>query len=209
MSLQSTSRKALALILTPLALIMGPAMTPQPAMAENSIASEENDSVIKLRQFLSQRHDGTISFDRNAAEQAGNDPQAISIVDSQITLINSMINSGQTVYISDDFDATVWLQGSRARGVNKTVIHWYGLTEWYMDSDKASELVNALDKAGDVATFAFLAGKYSWIPSVFVAGAYVYKAAVVNAAAPGRGIIMKQQVIFGSTEPPMLWYESQ
>lgn len=179
----------------------------------NAASTELDITEINMEQYFTLSEDGTIDYDTLAAEADGIDEHIISAVEAQISHMNQLVLSGKA-YITNDFAAVQYTSLARASGENKVVTHWYGLTELYMDSDKADELYNRLLMLGDnMSNYAFesaLEGAgVEGAAGVLMAGYfYNYWYQVGVAKEPGRGIIMNIQtdLLYGGQT---IWFSSQ
>lgn len=202
--------RIMSVLLTVMIVLFGAAaVSTAPANAiDNRIGVRVSSDVYVLKKYLKKDADGKIVFDKISAIHSGASREAIEIVGSQIQLMNKMSDSNNSI-VGEDYSVTTYYVSGRVRGVNKTVIHWYGLIEWYMDSGKAQLMIDMFgETAKNVMTVGEAYSVYSWIPTIFASGMLIAQAAIVNAAEPGRGIIMKQQNIPGS-DMPALWFDSQ
>ena len=159
--------------------------------------SEENSFEQNMEQYFSISDDGLILFDTISAEQNGVNQELINSVANQIDKMNQLVLNGDA-YITEDYSVVQYLGFSRARGENKIVTHWWGLTEIYMDSAKAEDLYDDLVTItmsySDLAYDAFFENIPAGILYNLVNLSYVnYLLQVEQAKAPGRGIIMNIQ----------------
>ncbi len=174
-----------------------------------------NPSISELEQFLTKDDNGLMVFDAETALSNGFSNDIVADVEAQILSMNNLVIQG-IAYIDEHYSAIVILPSTRARGVSKVVTHWYGLTEVYMNSDEAQDLINSLSAVGDGATIGgllgFLPGNIGsvlgGISGILGVGTLIYRWQVEQAAAPGRGIIMYIQTNFGTTTQS-IWFTSQ
>lgn len=179
------------------------------------IDEAENTSISELEQFLSKDDNGLIVFDTEAALSDGFSNDIVTDVETQIASMNNLVIQG-TAYIDENYSAIILLPSTRARGESKVVTHWYGLTQVYMNSDEAQDLIDSLSAVGDGATIGSLLGflpgnigsVLGGIAGILGVGTLIYRWQVEQAAAPGRGIIMNIQTNFG-TSTQSIWFTSQ
>ncbi|GEM_PF-599300 len=203
-------RKLIAVVLT-LAMTLSTGIMTYAAPIDEA----EDTSISELEQFLKKDDNGLIVFDTEAALSDGFSNDIITAVEAQISSMNSLVIQG-TAYIDENYSAIILLPSTRARGESKVVTHWYGLTEVYMNSDEAQDLIDGLSAAGDGATIGgllgFLPGNLGsvlgGIAGILGVGTLIYRWQVEQAAAPGRGIIMYIQTDFGTTTQS-IWFTSQ
>lgn len=203
-------RKLIAVVLT-LAMTLSTGIITYAA----PIDKVENTSISELEQFLTKDDNGLIVFDTEAALSAGFSSDIVTDVETQILSMNNLVIQG-TAYIDENYSAIILLPSTRARGESKVVTHWYGLTEVYMNSDEAQDLIDSLSAVGDGATIGgllgFLPGNIGsvlgGIAGILGVGTLIYRWQVEEAAAPGRGIIMYIQTNFG-TSTQSIWFTSQ
>lgn len=153
--------------------------------------------------YISETEVGKLALNEVAAAEAGFSAGAVATVSHQINVMNDLLDNNVSASLGDDYSVTVSYLSPRARGVNKVVTHWYGLTEVWMDSDKAQELIRNLEKGQDVGSA--LGGIAGGIIQGYF---YVSAATVRNAAAPGRGIIMYSQYN-AMAQAQNIWFASQ
>ena len=123
-------------------------------------------------------------------------------VESQIASMNALVTQG-LAYIDENYSAIILLPSTRAQGESKVVTHWYGITEVYMNSDEAQDLIDSLAAVGDGATIGgllgFLPGNLGSvlgrIVGIFSVSTLIYRWQVEQAAASGTGIIMYIQTV--------------
>lgn len=203
-------RKLIAVVLT-LAMTLSTGIITYAA----PIDKVENTSISELEQFLTKDDNGLIVFDTEAALSAGFSSDIVTDVETQILNMNNLVIQG-TAYIDENYSAIILLPSTRARGESKVVTHWYGLTEVYMNSDEAQDLIAALSTVGDGATIGSLLGflpgnigsVLGGIAGIFGVSILIYRWQVEQAAEPGRGIIMHIQTDFG-TSTQSIWFTSQ
>lgn len=107
------------------------------------IDESEDTSISELEQFLNKDDNGLIVFDTEAALSDGFSNDIITAVEAQISSMNNLVLQG-IAYIDENYSAIILLPSTRARGESKVVTHWYGLTEVYMNSDEAQDLIDGL-----------------------------------------------------------------
>jgi len=168
-----------------------------------------SDKVSGLDSYMSLAENGTIIFNSTEALSDGYSNEAVSAVKSNISSMNALVVSGK-VYIDASFNAHE-LPLTRA-GVSKVVTTWYGLTQIYMTSSEANQLIKNLSKIGDATT---IAGAIGFIPGASIIGSMAtvmgigtlfYRWQVEQAAASGRGIIMNIYTYNGNQS---IWFTSQ
>lgn len=175
----------------------------------------ENTSISELEQFLTKDDNGLLIFDTEAALAEGFSHDIVMAVDAHISSMNDLVIQG-TAYIDENYAAIILLPGTRVQGESKIVTYWYGLTQVYMNSDEAQELINNLSAVGDSATIGgflgFLPGKFGdalgGVANIVGAGTMIYRWQVEQAAASNRGIIMNIQTPIGSNVQS-IWFTSQ
>ena len=201
-------RKIISVMLS-LTLVVGLAI---PAFATES---ETTTSVDGMDQFMELTAAGTIYLDVESALDAGYDEMCVNAVATHIANMNQLVINGNA-YIDDTFTATVYFVSPRAKGESKVVTHWYGLTEIYMNSDEADELISNLSTIGDVATvggvFSFFSnailGAIGNVAGIIGIGTLIYRWQVEAAAEPGTGIIMHIQTNFVDGSQT-IWFTAQ
>ncbi len=189
----------------------------QPAFAATNTYDEENRAISMdgMDQFMKLTDSGTIQFDTAGALSAGYSEKSVATVSTQIDGMNQLVVNGNAS-IDDTFTATVYFMGTRAKGQSKVVTHWYGLTEVYMNSDEAAELIAGLSTVGDATTITGLVGllpgpiasAIGGISGILGFGTMIYRWQVEAAAKPGNGIIMNIQTNF-TDGTQSIWFTSQ
>lgn len=182
-----------------------------------AFAAENYDppSIDGMDQFMELTAAGTIYLDVESALDAGYDEMCVNAVATHIANMNQLVINGNA-YIDDTFTATVYFVSPRAKGESKVVTHWYGLTEIYMNSDEADELISNLSTVGDVTT---IGGALSFLPNALLSGignlaaivgigTLIYRWQVEAAAEPGTGIIMHIQTNFVDGSQT-IWFTAQ
>lgn len=158
-----------------------------------------------LEKYIVKLEEDILVFDADDAIAAGYDFEMVRYIHQNIDAMNNLIKEGAV--LNEDFSVTLYVMSARARGVTKTVVHWYGLTEVWMNSDDTNEFINALEGSGNAGSW--LSGKFGAIVDAIVHGAAALSlAAVKAAAAPGNGIIMYSQYD-GTTLSTNVWFTSQ
>ena len=120
----------------------------------------------------------------------------ITSVESQIASMNALITQG-LAYIDENYSAIILLPSTRAQGESKVV------TQVYMISDKAQDLIDSLSAVGDGATtgglLGFLPGNLGsvlgGIAGIFGVGTLIYRWQVEQATVSATGIIMYIQTV--------------
>lgn len=162
-----------------------------------------------INHFFDLTEDGFIALDIESAKLNGISEQIILQAQTQIDYMNDLVTKGRT-YINEDFDAITVFPKARAaaRGVNKTITHWYGATDYYMDSIKAQGLIDNIEKFGTEASSLHLPTALANIISV-MNKAQVWQ--LKQAAKNGNGIIMRvQQNLYDISNPaPIIFFLSQ
>lgn len=184
-------------------------------------------SLLGLEKYIEISDSDLLIFDADSAIANGYPCETVEAIKQHISNMNLLVELGYA-YIDQSFSAVIQLPAtnkkhsgiplfrSSARGESKVVTHWYGLTEIYMNSDEAQDLINALSAAGDGSTVASLLsflpgglgtilGSISTISGVQIT---LYRWQIEQAAAPGRGIIMNVQYNF-TTNDQSIWFVSQ
>ena len=180
----------------------------------------ENENIAELIRFLSISEEGFLIFDELAAQKSGVSSERISYLNSRVEYMNSLVLD-YGAYIDDSFSAVIYLPSARANGECKVVTYIHGLTEVYMDSEVADEILNYLSMVGNVATasgvlarlatftkFKAVAGQLSDLATIVGGVALVYYWQIELAAAPGRGIVMSI-LDDGTTATPTVGYSPQ
>lgn len=197
-----------------------------PASATEVTVSEDHSfSVFELERFLSLTKEGTIHFDVAGAKAAGYPATNISAIHEHITMMNNLATNNN-LYIDESFTLRLSMRAlpeddDNIPGINHVEIHWYGLTEVYIDSVNARNLVNNAKKVGNyinavdvVLTInSFPAfGPYALQLSALVSTVSIANAIQVwqieNAASHGTGIIMSTYHD-GTTAVPLITYTPQ
>lgn len=205
MSIRNRGRTLLAVLLAVLScIVLGFAGVSSSNAAEAQTVDASIPAEVRgMDAYIFRTGAGDLSLDETAAVNAGFSSDAIATVFHQIGVMNDLLDNNASATLSDDYTVTVLYPTPRARGVNKVVTHWYGLTEVWMDSDKAQELIRNLEMGQDVGSaLGGIAGNI--IQGYF----YVSVASVKNAAAPGRGIIMYSQYN-AVVQAQNIWFASQ
>lgn len=104
--------------------------------AENSYSSD-------MVQYFSITAEGTIYFDELSAEEDGVGSTSIMAVREQIGKMNRLILE-ENAYVTDDYSVVMYFASTRAAGEYKVVTHWYGMTEIYLNSDQAADLLDSM-----------------------------------------------------------------
>ena len=202
-------RKIICMMLS-LALIAGLAI-PAFAAENNGIPS----SIDGMDEFMELTVIGTIYLDVESAVDAGYNEEYVTAIATHIGNMNQLVINGDA-YIDETFTATAYFVSPRAKGESKVVTYWYGLTQVYMNSDEADELIANLSTIGDVTTIAGLVGLLPYalanviggIAGILGFGTMIYRWQVEAAAETGNGIIMNIQtnLVDGSQT---IWFTSQ
>ena len=79
--------------------------------------------------------------------------EAINMVEHQLFIMNDLSRSKNSVVDSTTLTVTIYQSSARARGVNKYIVHWNGLTERWMDSDNTKAYIRGLETGGNVSKF--------------------------------------------------------
>lgn len=155
-----------------------------------------------LDEYISTSPTGAFTLNEDAALTDGYSQEAINMVEHQLFIMNDLSRSKNSVVDSTTLTVTIYQSSARARGVNKYIVHWNGLTERWMDSDNTKAYIRGLETGGNVSKFV-----PGWVGSM----AKLYSASSIaqakQAAKPGRGIIMfTQYSTTGTTTIPNIWY---
>lgn len=200
-------RKIVSVMLS-LVLVAGLAI---PAFAADN---HDSSSVDGMDQFMELTAEGLISFDEAAAVSSGYHVDVVTKVATYIAGMNELVMNG-VAYIDESMSAVVYLRGTRAVGESKVVYHWYGLTEIYMNSDEADDLIANLNSTtnvtnGNLATIfgAIIGGWVSYALTGMTIGLTIYRWQVEQAASYGTGIIMYIQYDL-VTSMQSIWFGPQ
>lgn len=175
----------------------------------------ETTSVDGMDRYMELTTSGTIYLDAEGALNAGYSAQSVTAVSAHIDHMNQLVLT-DNAYIDNTFTLTIYFMSPRAKGESKVVTHWYGLTEIYMNSDEAEELIDNLESAGSVYD---LAGFVSYLPGniasaiggisgIFSFGTTLYLWQVEAAAQAGTGIIMHIQTNY-TDGTQSIWFTAQ
>lgn len=163
-------------------------------------------SMVGMQRFI-ESDDNQVSFDEERALQAGYDPRDVETVSTQVATMNEQLAHHDGVLV-DSGTVAVENTGSMlraaVRGVNKTVYHWWGVTEFWMDSSRAQQFIKTLERGSGWVNY--LPGFPVRVISKAIVQTWLQGAR--NAAKPGRGIIAYQQLISGTSTVNM-WFASQ
>lgn len=136
-----------------------------------------------LDEYISTSPTGAFTLNEDAALTDGYSQEAINMVEHQLFIMNDLSRSKNSVVDSTTLTVTIYQSSARARGVNKYIVHWNGLTERWMDSDNTKAYIRGLETGGNVSKFV-----PGWVGSM----AKLYSASSIaqakQAAKPGRGI---------------------
>ena len=102
-----------------------------------------------MNRFLRQGGKNKLVFDAVSAKRAGYSDRDLKIVSSQIRLMNMLLSEGQAILHPDGslslrYYASEGSSRTLARGINRMVIQWYGVFEYWLDSDKARGLISEM-----------------------------------------------------------------
>ncbi|MFC0265470.1 hypothetical protein [Alloscardovia macacae] len=143
-------------------------------------------------------------YTQESINQVKKNLEVMNLINSQ-TEYASVSGADLTVYVPPDSSMNSGYSAFRAapaRGVNKVVAHWYGVTETWMDSKAADKFINAL-KSGKTPA-GFITG---WVG---VATKVMLNSLIQNATAAakkGRGIIAYSQM--NSVGNMNIWFGAQ
>lgn len=202
-----------------IALMMIIGMTYFPV--EVTAATVKTDiSQIDMEKYFAITAKGTIEYDLDGARDDGIDEDIILFVNTQICRMNELVLAGHA-YINDNYEAVMYGVMNRAAvGENKVVTTWYGLTQLYMDSDKADALYNELSALSENLINSVNDSMYNailensgvnvlHIAALGLSGYFgLYAWQVEQAKEPGRGIIMNVQNDY-TNQTQSIWYTSQ
>lgn len=202
-------------ILFALILVLSFALQPVSAAQMVYSGDDSNSRYGNLESFMTLATNRTINFDSESAVKAGIDKDIITAVRSQIDYMNHMVLT-QDAYIDDTFTLTVYFPSTRARGESKVVTHWYGLTEVYLNSTEAEELIDSFSAVGDATSISGLVGMLPGpiasaignISGILSFSTMIYRKQIEAAAEPGNGIIMYVQNNF-EYGTQSIWFTSQ
>ena len=167
-----------------------------------------------IDQFFTILTDGTISFDIDSALSAGYAEEDVVFVSNNIKKMNYLLTE-MDGYLTPDFSLVIPISGTRAVGESKIVTTWYGLTQVYMNSDEAQDLIDELNAVGDIIAIsgflALLPSPYSTLVGFYLYGTsmgiLIYRNQVISAASAGTGIIMNIMDIDGENQT--VWFTAQ
>lgn len=182
-------------LLTALACCMLLAFRPASAQAAESVEAGVPPSMVGMERFVSE-NDGQVAFDERGAKAAGYSDSDVQTVAGQVEAMNEQIeigdgylaNDGTVVAQEDKADADVnpLFRAARARGVNKTVYHWWGQVDHWTDSNRANSLISALKRGkagvGAVNAVVPIPNLYKWATNGHMTGLAISAEA---AAKPG------------------------
>ena len=175
------------------------------ASAEETSDTSTPAMIQGLDAYISTGVGGTFALDEESAQADGYSQEAINMVKHQLSIMNELSNSENSVVDPATLTVTVYQISTRARGINKYVVHWNGLTERWMDSDNANAYIQGLETGGNVSKFV-----PGWVGSMTKLYSASSIAQAKQAAKPGRGIIMfTQYSTTGTTTIPTVWYGAQ
>lgn len=158
-----------------------------------------------LDEYISTSPTGAFTLNEDAALTDGYSQEAINMVEHQLFIMNDLSRSKNSVVDSTTLTVTIYQSSARARGVNKYIVHWNGLTERWMDSDNTKAYIRGLETGGNVSKFV-----PGWVGSMAKLYSALSIAQAKQAAKPGRGIIMfTQYSTTGTTTIPNIWYGAQ
>lgn len=173
------------------------------AFAEEDV---RNDELREVEKYLSIDENEIIVFDSENAKKKNVSDTCIDSIEANINWMNQLVNE-KNAHVNQDFSVTIYLKSTRANGVNKVVVHWYGLVQAYMDSVETGKFIRQLEGTHGVISDwnGIFGGAFSGIMQV---GLKVNISAVKAAAKSGRGIIMNQQYD-AVTQLYNVWFVSQ
>lgn len=124
------------------------------AVPVGAVSTSQHDvSQLEMEKYFTLTADGLILFDTNTAANDGISQDDIIFVQSNVTVINSLVSTGEA-YINSDFHAISY--SNRARSVTGGVTGydyaWDGSLLIYLNSDDTKKLINDLNGGEDVAT---------------------------------------------------------
>lgn len=197
----------MCIVFTIISTLLLPISVVQQSHANESNLSEQIPKEMYGLDYYISISNNKLCFDSNSALSNGYSNSAVEFVSNQINYMNTAIKTG-SILNTEDYSVTstslTTYVLSKAKGINKEVHHWYGLHEFWMDSEKTKQYISGLEK-GNV-------GKYipGWLGTV----AKLYSSATIAdakmAARPGRGIIMYSQFSgTGITSVASIWHHSQ
>lgn len=141
--MQKASKKILCLVLIGVMMLSNTLVT-------NAASITSTNSIEGLDRYLSKDDNGLIFFDEHAAMNANYSQDAITFVRNNISNMNKALSNGNAI-LNEDFSVTTFYISTRAKGVNKTVTHWNGNVDLYMDSSAAQEFINNVKFAISIA----------------------------------------------------------
>ena len=147
-------------------------------------------------------------FDAVSAKRAGYSDRDLKIVSSQIRLMNMLLSEGQAILHPDGslslrYYASEGSSRTLARGINRMVIQWYGVFEYWLDSDKARGLISEM-KMGRLLPD-IIPG---WLgPTIDIDSTSLLRGARA-AVKPDRGVIVYARAMRAG-ELNSIWFTSQ
>ena len=161
-----------------------------------------------MNRFLRQGGKNKLVFDAVSAKRAGYSDRDLKIVSSQIRLMNMLLSEGQAILHPDGslslrYYASEGSSRTLARGINRMVIQWYGVFEYWLDSDKARGLISEM-KMGRLLPD-IIPG---WLgPTIDIDSTSLLRGARA-AVKPDRGVIVYARAMRAG-ELNSIWFTSQ
>ena len=150
-----------------------------------------------MNRFLRRGGKNKLVFDAVSAKRAGYSDRDLKIVSSQIRLMNMLLSEGQAILHPEGSSRTL------ARGINRMVIQWYGVFEYWLDSDKARGLISEM-KMGRLLPD-IIPG---WLgPTIDIDSTSLLRGARA-AVKPDRGVIVYARAMRAG-ELNSIWFTSQ
>lgn len=207
MNRKTIGRPLFAVLAALTAILLCIAITPAAHATQTTMEADVPVQMQGMDRYIQQDSPNALAFDRQQALEAGYNIEDVELVSAQVREMNRVLQENPDATLDQDtvVSETHWTTMFRAavRGVNKTVYHWYGVTETWMDNAKAQQYIAALKKGKTVAYF---------VPTIAGTASRAYLLGLVwdaeNAARPGRGIIVYTRPNPGSTVNAV-WHHAQ
>lgn len=195
----ATPKSITAFVILTICSIIAVIPSPQARASEADVPPQ----LAGMEQFITVTDENRLSLDAENAKEAGYSDDSIELVAEQLASMNNLLANKQATLDIGEYSVSVYYRSTRAKGVNKTVVHWWGVTEYWMDSDRAQQLIEALENNDTAA--GIIPGWVGDISSM-VTGSMLLQ--LKQAASKGTGVIMYTQIIAG-TSVTNTWFTPQ